>query len=71
MSGFRVSPWLPLVTGLGFAATGLRMILRPAAHLGIGTPPAIDPRTLRFFGYVSVAAGLVGLGTALIRVLKG
>ena len=71
MSLMSLAPWIGLVSAAFLAVVGLRMVLRPALYLGVGKPPATDPRTVRFFGSIFVAAAIVGFGSALTRVLKG
>jgi hypothetical protein len=50
---------------------GVRMTVRPVAFFGTGTPPATDPRTVRIFGYVFAATGLIGFGGPVTDLLEG
>lgn len=66
-----VLDWAAAAGTLALTIEGVRMVLRPAAFLGTGTPPATNPRTVRIFGYVFAALGLMGFGGAVTHILEG
>lgn len=48
---------------------GAHMMLRPAAYLGSGTPPATDPNTVRTFGKIFVGIGVASTALFLFFFL--
>jgi hypothetical protein len=55
---------------LVLVASGAHMVLRPHTYLGKGSLPATDPRTVRWFGLLTLVLGAVSVALSLIKFVS-
>ena len=65
----NMSSMITVLGGVSLLAAGARLALRPRAYIGAGTPPATDPRTVRWFGILFLVLGILTAGIPLIQFI--
>jgi hypothetical protein len=63
--------WVGLFAAVGLLMNAGQMLLRPQKFVGTGRFDATEPRTVKAFGWGTLALGLALLGLSLISLVEG